>query len=215
MTERHEFMDGKVHVYRRENSGKWQCATFLNGKIWRVSTHEDSLALAKDFAEDWYLTLKGKSRAGDLKTGKTFKQAAAQFELEYEIITEGERSPEHVEALKRHIRVHLNPFFGDKVLSEITPGLVQEYRIHRMTSRKDKKTGEPRRPARTTLHKEIIALRHVLKTASRHGWLEYLPDLSAPYKASGKISHRAWFSPAEYKQLYEATRERAKNPINP
>jgi integrase len=45
--------------------------------------------------------------------------------------------------------------------------------------------------------------------------LPYLPDLSAPYKASGKISHRAWFSPSEYKQLYEATRERAKNPINP
>ncbi len=34
-------------------------------------------------------------------------------------------------------------------------------------------------------------------------------------KASGKVSHRAWFSPAEYKQLYEATRERAKNPKNP
>jgi integrase len=52
----------------------------------------------------------------------------------------------------------------------------------------------------------------VLKTASRHGWLPYLPDLSAPYKTSGKVAHRAWFSPAEYKTLYEATRERAKNP---
>ena len=27
---------------------------------------------------------------------------------------------------------------------------------------------------------------------------------------SGKISHRAWFSPDEYKQLYQATRERAQ-----
>lgn len=212
MAEHHEFMDGKLHVYRRENSGKWQCSTFLEGKNWRVSTREDSLALAKDFAEDWYLTLKGKSRAGGLKVGKTFKQAAAQFELEYETITEGERSPVYVEGLKLIIRVHLMPFFGDKVLSEITPGLVQEYRIHRMTSRKDKKTGEPLRPARSTLHVEIIALRHVLKTANRHGWLQYVPDLSSPYKASGKISHRAWFSHEEYKRLYEATRERAKNP---
>jgi integrase len=77
---------------------------------------------------------------------------------------------------------------------------------------KDPKSGSPKRPGRTTLHHEIITLRHVLKTANRHGWLPYLPDLSAPYKASGKISHRAWFSPEEYKRLYEATRDRAKSP---
>ena len=78
------------------------------------------------------------------------------------------------------LRVHLLPFFGDKLVSEITPGLVQEYRIHRMTSRMDKKTGQPKRPARGTLHMEIVTLRQVLKTAYRHGWLPYLPDLSAP-----------------------------------
>ncbi len=37
------------------NSSHWQCSTYLAGKNWRVSTKEDSLALAKDFAEDWYL----------------------------------------------------------------------------------------------------------------------------------------------------------------
>ncbi len=58
-------------------------------------------------------------------------------------------------------------------------------------------------------------LRQVLKTANRHGWLPFLPDISAPYKTSGKITHRAWFSPEEYKQLYEATRARAKSPKNP
>lgn len=214
MAEHHELMGGKLHVYRRENSGKWQCSTYLNGRNWRVSTREDSLSLAKDFAEDWYLTLKGKSRAGQLKTGKTFKEAAEQFEREFEIITQGERSPKYVANLKERIRVHLTPFFGNTLLSEITPGKVQEYRIHRTTSRKDKKTGEPLRPARSTLHQEIIALRHVLKTANRHGWLSHLPDISAPYKASGKISHRAWFSPEEYKRLYTATRERAANPRN-
>ena len=61
MTEHHELMGGKLHVYRRENSGYWQCSTYLAGKNWRVSTKEDSLAHAKDFAEDWYLELKGKS----------------------------------------------------------------------------------------------------------------------------------------------------------
>ena len=99
MKEHHELMGGKLHVYRRENSGNWQCSTYLAGKNWRVSTKEDSLARAKDFAEDWYLGLKGKSRAGELKVGKTFKQAADQFLREYEIITAGERSAEYVESV--------------------------------------------------------------------------------------------------------------------
>ena len=71
------------------------------------------------------------------------------------------------------------------------------------------------RPARTTLHHEIVTLRHVLKTAQRQGWIKYIPDLSQPYKASGKISHRAWFSLEEYNELCRVTRERAKNPPNP
>ena len=215
MAEHHRLIGGKLHVYRRPKSGHWQCSVFLAGKNWRKSTKQDSLSLAKEIAEDWFYELKGKSRAGTLKAGKTFRQAADQFLREYEIITEGERSKSYVSAFHMMLRVHLLPFFGDKVLSEITPGLVQEYRIHRATSRVDKKTGEPKRPARNTLHQEIIALRHVLKTANRHGWLPYLPDISAPYKASVKVSHRAWFTPAEYKKLYEATRERAKNPRNP
>jgi integrase len=213
--EHHALMGGKLHVYRRENSGHWQCSTYLAGKNWRVSTKEESLALAKDFAEDWYLGLKGKSRAGELKSGKTFKQAADQFLLEYEAITAGERHPLYINGIRSRLNVHLLPFFGSKVLSEITPGLVQEYRIHRMTSRKDAKTGEPKRPARVTLHMEVVVLRQVLKAANRHGWLPYLPDLSAPYKSSGKITHRAWFSPDEYKRLYEATREKTKDTKSP
>jgi integrase len=210
MTEKHEVMGGKVHIYRRENSDCWQCSAYLAGKNWRVSTKENSLAHAKDFAQDWYLELVGKSRAGVLKVGKTFKQAADLFLQEYEVITEGERHPRYINIIEGTLRVHLLPFLGSKVVSEITPGLVQEYRIHRMTSRLDPKTGEPKRPARGTVRSEVVVLRQVLKAAYRHAWLPYMPDLSAPYKASGKISHRAWFSPEEYKMLYEATRADAK-----
>ena len=39
-----------------------------------------------------------------------------------------------------------------------------------------------------------------------------LPDMSAPYKGSGKVDHRAWFSPLEYKTLYTRTRELAQSP---
>lgn len=215
MAENHSLMGGKLHVYKRENSSVWQCSTFLAGKNWRKSTKEESLSHAKEIAEDWYLELRGKSRAGELKVGPTFKQAAEKFLQEFEVITEGERNPKYVEQKHLALRVHLMPFFGTKLLSEVTSGLVQEYRIHRVTSRKDKKTGEPKRPARSTIHHEIVLLRQILKTAMRHGWLTAMPDLSNPYKASGKVSHRAWFSPEEYKQLYEATRRRVENPPKP
>src|ERR1700686_275869 len=176
MPEHHELMGGKPHLYKRENSRHWQCSTFLAGKNRRRTTKEESFAHAKDIAEDWYLELRGKARAGVLKSGPEFNQAADRFLDEYEAITQGQRSPIYVESHKYRVRVHLKPFFGDKVLSEITPGLVQDSRIHR---NKNSKTGKPL--ARSTIHHEIVTLRQILKSANRHGLLAYVPDLSAPY----------------------------------
>lgn len=75
--QKHTMMGGKVHVYKRENSRYWQCSTYLAGKNRRATTKQESLSHAKDFAEDWYLELRGKSRRGELKDEKTFKEAAA------------------------------------------------------------------------------------------------------------------------------------------
>lgn len=199
----HDLMGGKLHVYRRENSRFWQCSTYLVGKNRRVSTKEDSLSKAKEFAEDWYLELHGKQRRGELKNEKTFKKAADQFLREYEIITDGQRNAKYVQDHHARLRNHLTPYFGDKGLSEITPGCVQEYRIFRL-----KESEKP--PARSTMLHEIVTLRQVLKTAVRHGWMESVPDLSMPYRSAGKVTHRAWFSPKEYKRLYEATRKKAR-----
>jgi integrase len=209
-------MGGKLHVYRRENSPFWQCSAFFDGRNHRATTKEESLSRAKEFAEDWFLELKGKVRRGEAERGGvSFNKAADQFLREFLALTAGERSPIYVKGHQDRLRVHLRPFFGRTAVADITPGLVQEYRIHRMTSRKDPRTGEPKRPARNTLHQEIVCLRQVLKCANRHGWLPYLPDLSAPFRASGKISHRGWFSLEEYNRLWRATQKRAKNPPKP
>ena len=114
----HTILGGKVHIYKREHSSHhWQCSTYLGGKNRRVSTKLESLAQAEDFAEDWYLELRGKYRAGELKSEKTFSDAAAQFEREYPIITEGQRSAKYVEGLMERLRVHVVPFFGNLGLS--------------------------------------------------------------------------------------------------
>ncbi|MGO8801672.1 tyrosine-type recombinase/integrase [Candidatus Binatus sp.] len=209
MNEHHTILGGKVHVYKRPNSPRWQCATYLGGKNRRTTTKEASLSKAKEIAEDWYLQLRGKLRNGEIKTEKTFAEASEQFLREYDVITRGERSKVYVDGQHWRSRVHLVPFFGPLGLSEITAGTVQEYRIHRLEEAVAKR-GKP--PAHNTMHQEIVTLRQTLKTAVRQGWLEHLPDLSEPYRSSPKISHRAWFSPEEYKKLYEATRKRAHEP---
>ena len=217
----HEILNGKVQLYRRGDSRIWQCSASIEGKQRRTTTKQEGLALAKDIAEDWYLTMIGKSRAGELLSEKMFKQAAERFLAEYAVITEGERSQRWAEGHEIRLRVHLLPFFGELGLSQVTPGKVQDYRVHRMTVRLEpnphSRSNRPLRdkpPSRSTLHDEIVTLRQVLKTGIRHGWLQYLPDLTPPYRSQGKIVHRPWFSPAEYKQLYEATRAYSREPFH-
>ena len=184
----------------------------------RKSTKETSLALAKQVAEDWYLEMKGKARAGLLEREKTFAEAAEKFAGEYEAVTKGHRSPKWVQGHKDRIRLHLQPYFGNRPLSEISAGAAQEYRAHRMTQPEgwnEKEKGEWQPPARNTIHNEIVTLSMILKTAHRHGWIDQVPNLSDPYRKQSKIEHRPWFTPNEYKQLYEATRKNAATPKSP
>ncbi len=209
MAEKHSILGGKVHVYRRENSSVWQCSSYLEGRNRRVSTKEESLAKAKEFAEDWYLELRGKKARGELLSELTFAQAAERFTKEYELMTAGERNEIYVKGHRARLKNHLLPYFGKMGLSQVTSGAVQDYRMFRLQDDPNFKA-----PARSTMHQEIVTLRQVLKTAIRHGWLQGLPDLSVAYRASGKVAHRAWFSHDEYKQLYQATRKNIKEANN-
>ena len=96
----HTLMGGKFHVYRRPGSRFWQSSAYEAGRNRRITTKEESLARANQVAEDWYLELRGKLRSGELKAEKTFREAAAQFEREYEIITEDQCSPDMCRARK-------------------------------------------------------------------------------------------------------------------
>ena len=216
-------MEGKLHVYRRENSPYWQCATYLSGRNYRQSTKETNVAFAREFARDWYLDRVAEDRlrkSGKLPSlpempvvvpervtpkrpgEKTFREAAAVFEKEFEAMTLGERNAHYVAGKGRVIRLYLNPFFGDLPISEVSAGRIQDYRLHRVTppeepqrvrlvSEGQERIGKARawkRPSRQTLHHEMVCLRQILKTANRKGWISALPDMSNPYRASGKVS---------------------------
>jgi len=103
----HQVLGGKIQLYRRDNSPFWQCSASVGGKQRRTSTKETSVTLTKQIAEDWYLGLIGKSRAGLLLSEMSFEQTALQFLKEYEIITEGQRSPVWVKGQLRQHRHHI------------------------------------------------------------------------------------------------------------
>ena len=101
----------------------------------------------------------------------------------------GERNAGLCEIEVRHTSAFTScPFFGDTPLgghhSRQGSGISRE---HRQSSRLDAKTGKPKKPARATLHHEIVTLRQILKTANRKDWIAAIPDMSAPYKTSGKV----------------------------
>jgi hypothetical protein len=233
----HSILGGKVHLYRRGDADSWHCSTYFMGKNRRKSTKTDSLSHAEEVAEDWYLELRGKSRAGllDGPTGPTFNQTADIFEEEYEVSTNGERSSRWVAEHKAHLKNHLRPFLGKKGVMEITADTAQEYRIQRTKTELERKAAVRKEkaarlfsegkkaeataveaekdapPARNTLDNEVITLRLVMKVALRKGWITGLPNFAAPYKKQMKIVRRPWFTPDEYKALYTATRNYARD----
>lgn len=216
-----KMLGGKLQLEQRGSSRFWQARASVGGKQRQFSTKQESLEKAQKAAEDWYITLKAKDRVGVLDSGPTFSKAASQFQKEYGLITDGQRSPKWTAGHELRLRVHLVPFFGDLPINKLTAGKVQEYRVHRMTTymlpnphSKGKHKPKTKPPARSTLHNEIITLSLVLQTAQRHGWIDHLPNLSAPYKSQAKRTHRPWFSPEEYKQLYEAARKYAREDVS-
>lgn len=202
----HSMFDDRLQVYKRDNSRFWQCAARVGGQRFRKSTGEESLERAKDVAEDWYLGLRGQARRGEIEPKeRTFGDAAAQYLKEARVLAATSRSSRYVASLEMKMERRILPFFKNKPLSQINRGLVQAYRIHR---HEQSMALYNRPPARNTILHEIVYIRQTLKTAESHGWIPYVPSLSMPYMTQGKRSRRAWFSPDEYKKLYEATRRR-------
>ncbi len=106
-------------------------------------------------------------------------------------------------------------FQGVTVSLKPVLSLAEDYCIHRMkTGRAEGGDAKTPPSVRGTLHQEIVCLQQVLQTRQPYGWLPYLPNISPPYKSSGKITHWTWFSPTECKQIYKVTFERAEGGKN-
>jgi len=120
-------MDGTVHVYRREKSGFWQCAVYLSGRNHRSTTGQTSLALAMDFAREWYIDRHAEDGSGGAACplagrgggarGLAEAHAAVEAEgaivrggrrgvhAEFRVITQGERNDAYVDGKEASLAV--------------------------------------------------------------------------------------------------------------
>ena len=106
--------------YQHDTSRFWQARTSVGGKQRQFSTKREVQEQASKLAEDWYLTLHGKFRAGVLDKGSTFSEAAELCLNEYGVITEGGRGKKWIESHPMRLRVHLISFFGALPLDNVT-----------------------------------------------------------------------------------------------
>lgn len=212
----HTMLDGRVQVYRRGSGRFWQCAARVDGERFRHSTGEENLERAMAFAEDWYLDLRGKLRAGvplgapdkPKEPERTFAVAAAEFLREARVLAARSRSPLYVADLELRLNATLLPYFGKMEPKSINRSTVQSFVVKRTEDMLERRG---RAPARSTILTDIVAIRQILKFEEGAGRIAFVPSLSLPYLTLKKKGRRAWFSPDEYEQLYKATRKRIKD----
>ena len=61
----HKIRDGRLHIFKRDDSRYWLCRFFVNGRYKVKSTGEEKITAAKRFAEDWYDELRYRIRRGE------------------------------------------------------------------------------------------------------------------------------------------------------
>jgi hypothetical protein len=208
MPEQHTIVGGRVYVYKRPNPRLWQCSSYFAGKNRRTSTKEESLSKAKEIAEDWYLQLRGKLRAVRSRAKRPFARCLSSISTNTTSSRRDNATNDMWTASTGDRGLTWSPSSGTW---ESQRSLQERFKN---TEFKDTKKQLPNAVSHLAAA-PASGNRHPApdpKTALRHGWLDRLPDFSEPYQSSPKISHRAWFSPEEYKKLYEATRKRAQEP---
>lgn len=103
----HDMFDGRLQVYKRGESRFWQCAARVGTQRFRNSTKEEDLSRAKDVAEEWYLSLRGMMRNGELvKKERTFADAAEHYLRHARVLAVSVRSPKYIEYMELRMRRH-------------------------------------------------------------------------------------------------------------
>jgi hypothetical protein len=177
MTDTTRFWAARSTSTSGPNGSFWQSSSYFAGKNRRSSTKEESLSKTKEIAEDWYLQLRGKLRAGEIKDEKTFREVSEHYLREFDIMTQGQRNQRYVEGRHWRSEGRIIPFFGNLGISEITAGKIQEYRLRRHQEAITK-YGKPPGPQHTASGNRDSPPNSYKRRCAMDGWIVFPTSLS-------------------------------------
>lgn len=206
MEEKFSRHDGRLHIFRRENSPFWFCGFHFKGKYLRRSTKESNKRAAIAVAEEWYtlkqaeiLTIGMPSEGYGPNVAIIAKKAMATMANR---VKTGERSATYIRELAKVLKKHVIPFFGSISLARVDVVLWNKF--------VEKQQNELYPLSRSSMHQIKNALRLVLNEGYRTGIIKSVPLLKDSGIGARIKVPRVWFEPDEYRKLLQALREHAK-----
>ncbi len=188
---------------RPKRSRFFQARTYLDGKLHQTSLKTDHLPTAQRLGEDWY---KKKLRASvsegnrhplsKLALDPTMAELCASYKSELP------KSKQTYLAMKWG---PIAQFWRTIDVAEVTTPKLKEFVKWRRRHRT--KEGEPVKAH--TIHKDLIAVRQILKYAIEEGHITQLPLF--PKAGQIESNPRLWLTPAEWSTLKEVSRLRIQD----
>ena len=170
--EMHKLRDGRLHLFKGDNSRFWMCRTYIAGKYKVSSTKETTFASAKRFAVDWHDGIKFRWGRGEDIHSHTFEEAAQGMLSQQKLLTKtGERHPRHADEYKKKVGGVLLPFFSKIRLHKITTNKIEDFKKWRIAGSVGGTI-----VSQATIHQDFVVLRKILKYAYRQEWIKKIPD---------------------------------------
>jgi|ETNmetMinimDraft_23_1059889.scaffolds.fasta_scaffold33318_2 integrase len=202
--EMHKLRDGRLHLFKGDNSRFWMCRTYIAGKYKVSSTKETTFASAKRFAVDWHDGIKFRWGRGEDIHSHTFEEAAQGMLSQQKLLTKtGERHPRHADEYKKKVGGVLLPFFSKIRLHKITTNKIEDFKKWRIAGSVGGTI-----VSQATIHQDFVVLRKILKYAYRQEWIKKIPDFP---ENKIKLNPRGWFDKQEWEHLLKVSNQRIKN----
>lgn len=176
----------------RSKSRFYQARTFLDGRLLQHSTKTPELTTALRLAAEWYLSLqRGQPQHPRIAADSSFAD-----------LFPGYKASRQSKGQKTYAQQKWNPiggFWGHRLVTEITPKTFLEFYQWR---RKNDHVSN------STLHKDVVLVRQLMKHAADQDILDALPRVPSP----GDIPSRGrkWLNYDEWKHLLAVSNERIR-----
>jgi hypothetical protein len=187
--------DGELVLYRRSRSLLYQCRYKLADGTWhRVSTRKASLEQAIAAACDMYDEARYRQRLGLAHKAHSFAQIAALTLAELRRQIDARKTKSSLNDYASIIERYFIPYFGDRMLEQLTHADVHEFEVWR-----DRQMA--RKPKTSTLNNFTSAWNKVIATAVDRGFISERVPVPKLTSKGLKGRTRPAFSAEEIEQL--------------